>query len=76
MAVIVQEIVVGEKSGVIFGKSPNDDSQAMVEAVHGLNAGLVDGASSSPTGGLFAVRRARSFLIPLPSVRNGSFTRT
>ena len=43
MAVVVQEIVVGEKSGVIFGKSPNDDSQAMVEAVHGLNAGLVDG---------------------------------
>jgi pyruvate,water dikinase len=43
MAVVVQEIVVGEKSGVIFGKSPNDDSQAMIEAVHGLNAGLVDG---------------------------------
>jgi len=43
MAVVVQEIVVGEKSGVIFGKSPNDDSQAMVEAVYGLNAGLVDG---------------------------------
>ena len=43
MAVVVQEIVIGEKSGVIFGKSPNDDSKAMLEAVYGLNAGLVDG---------------------------------
>ena len=43
MAVLVQEIVVGERSGVAFGRSPNDESQAIVEAVHGLNAGLVDG---------------------------------
>jgi len=43
MAVIIQEIVVGERSGVAFGQSPNDASQAVVEAVYGLNQGLVDG---------------------------------
>jgi hypothetical protein len=44
MAVIVQEIVEGEKSGVVFGQNPQDDSQAVIEAVYGLNQGLVDGA--------------------------------
>jgi pyruvate,water dikinase len=43
MAVVVQELVQGQESGVIFGKSPIDDSKAVVEAVHGLNQGLVDG---------------------------------
>jgi len=43
MAVVVQEILVGEQSGVAFGKDPNDESQAVIEAVHGLNQGLVDG---------------------------------
>jgi len=43
MAVLVQEIVLGERSGVAFGKSPNDPSQAVIESVYGLNQGLVDG---------------------------------
>jgi phosphohistidine swiveling domain-containing protein len=43
MAVLVQEIVVGERSGVIFGMNPNNFSQVVLEAVYGLNAGLVDG---------------------------------
>jgi len=43
MAVVVQEMVQGERSGVVFGKSPMDESQAVVEAVYGLNQGLVDG---------------------------------
>ncbi len=43
MAVVIQEIVVGERSGVIFGRNPNDASQAVIEAVYGLNQGLVDG---------------------------------
>jgi pyruvate,water dikinase len=43
MAVLVQEIVIGDRSGVVFGKSPNDPSQAVIEAVYGLNQGLVDG---------------------------------
>lgn len=44
MAVVVQEIIEGDKSGVVFGQSPQDDSQAVIEAVYGLNQGLVDGA--------------------------------
>lgn len=43
MAVLIQEIINGERSGVAFGKNPNDGSQAVIEAVYGLNAGLVDG---------------------------------
>jgi phosphohistidine swiveling domain-containing protein len=43
MAVVVQEIVAGERSGVAFSCHPENDRQALVEAVHGLNQGLVDG---------------------------------
>ncbi len=43
MAVVVQEIVSGERSGVAFSRHPDDDARAVVEAVHGLNQGLVDG---------------------------------
>ena len=43
MAVVIQELVQGQKSGVIFGRSPVDHSKAVVEAVYGLNQGLVDG---------------------------------
>ena len=44
MAVVVQVLRHGEKSGVVFGQSPNDPAQAIVESVHGLNQGLVDGS--------------------------------
>lgn len=43
MAVVVQEMVVGERSGVAFSMDPTDGSRAVIEAVHGLNQGLVDG---------------------------------
>ena len=43
MGVVVQAIVAGEVSGVAFGISPNEPSQAVIEAVYGLNQGLVDG---------------------------------
>ncbi len=43
MAVVVQEIVAGERSGVAFSCHPEDQERALVEAVHGLNQGLVDG---------------------------------
>ena len=43
MAVVVQEIVAGERSGVAFSCHPDNDRQALIEAVHGLNQGLVDG---------------------------------
>jgi pyruvate,water dikinase len=44
MAVGVQEIVLGERSGVVFTRSPNELSEAVVEAVYGLNQGLVEGS--------------------------------
>ncbi len=43
MAVVVQEVAAGERSGVVFSRHPDDDERALVEAVHGLNQGLVDG---------------------------------
>ena len=43
MAVIVQKIILGEKSGIAFSLNPNDNNQAVIEAVFGLNKGLVDG---------------------------------
>jgi pyruvate,water dikinase len=43
MAVVIQETIAGECSGVAFTRSPNSESQGVVEAVYGLNQGLVDG---------------------------------
>jgi phosphoenolpyruvate synthase/pyruvate phosphate dikinase len=43
MGVVIQELVQGQESGVIFGRSPVDHSKAVIEAVYGLNQGLVDG---------------------------------
>lgn len=43
MAVAVQEMVSGERSGVAFTVSPENDRWGLVEAVWGLNEGLVDG---------------------------------
>ncbi|RPJ76687.1 MAG: hypothetical protein EHM15_01570, partial [Desulfobacteraceae bacterium] len=44
MAVAVQAMALGERSGIVFSQDPAQPSQAVVEAVHGLNQGLVDGA--------------------------------
>ncbi len=44
MAVLVQEMVNGQCSGVVFTQSPNQADHLVIEAVHGLNQGLVDGA--------------------------------
>ena len=43
MAVVIQETVAGERSGVVFTRNPNDENQGIIESVHGLNQGLVDG---------------------------------
>lgn len=43
MAVVIQEFIEGENSGVLFTKNPLDSSTMVVEAVYGLNQGLVDG---------------------------------
>jgi pyruvate,water dikinase len=44
MAVVIQELVSGEASGVAFSVSPDEPECIAVEAVHGLNQGLVDGS--------------------------------
>jgi len=43
MAVLVQELAPSERSGVAFSESPLNPSEAVIEAVYGLNQGLVDG---------------------------------
>jgi pyruvate,water dikinase len=43
MAVIIQQMVEGETSGIFFTRAPHDTSRMMVEAVWGLNQALVDG---------------------------------
>ncbi len=43
MAVMVQELINGQRSGVVFSANPADPSQLVLEAIHGLNQGLVDG---------------------------------
>ena len=43
MAVIIQEMVVGDVSGILFTRAPQDGSVMMAEAVWGLNQALVDG---------------------------------
>jgi len=43
MAVILQELVLGDCSGVAFSRCPGREELAVVEAVWGLNQGLVDG---------------------------------
>ena len=43
MAVIIQRLVEGSTSGIAFGAHPNHPELVAVEAVYGLNQGLVDG---------------------------------
>lgn len=43
MAVIVQQFIHGECSGLLFGRHPTMSDRSALEAVYGLNQGLVDG---------------------------------
>lgn len=43
MAVVVQAMVAGDRSGIAFSRHPQNARQAVVEAVYGLNEGLADG---------------------------------
>jgi pyruvate,water dikinase len=43
MAVVIQEMINGDISGVAFSRAPDKHDQTAVEAVYGLNQGLVDG---------------------------------
>ena len=44
MAVVIQKLISGDRSGVAFGKNPSAPHQAVIESVYGLNQGLVDGS--------------------------------
>ncbi|MGM0770416.1 MAG: PEP/pyruvate-binding domain-containing protein, partial [Halobacteriota archaeon] len=39
MAVIVQELVEGERSGIVFSRDPNNEEHMVIESVFGLNEG-------------------------------------
>jgi len=43
MAVVLQETITGNRSGVVFSQNPGDETQGIIESVYGLNQGLVDG---------------------------------
>lgn len=43
MGVVIQKMITGERSGIAFTQNPVDASQGIIEAVYGLNQGLVDG---------------------------------
>jgi pyruvate,water dikinase len=43
MAVVIQELIDGVVSGIVFGVHPTDSELAVIESVYGLNQGLVDG---------------------------------
>ena len=67
MAVLVQEMILGERSGIIFGKSPTDAGLSVIEAVHGLNQGLVDGTIAPDRWHLD--RKTGKALTHVPAVR-------
>ena len=43
MAVAIQQLIEGSVSGICFTQDPVDEQKMTIEAVHGLNQGLVDG---------------------------------
>ena len=43
MAVVVQPLIASDRSGIFFGRNPSNREEAVLEAVYGLNQGLVDG---------------------------------
>ena len=43
MAVVIQELIDGAVSGIVFGVHPTDPELAVIESVYGLKQGLVDG---------------------------------
>ena len=67
MAVIVQELVAGERSGVAFSRSPDGADHAVVESVYGLNQGLVDGTIAPDRWTLD--RRSGNVISHTPAVR-------
>ncbi|MFT4975761.1 MAG: phosphohistidine swiveling domain-containing protein [Myxococcota bacterium] len=49
VAVIIQELVVGEASGVVFSSDPMDPDRALISSSWGLGEGVVSGAAPADT---------------------------
>jgi len=43
MAVVIQEMIPSDRSGIFFGRHPSEPGESVIEAVYGLNQALVDG---------------------------------
>ena len=43
MAVVIQELIPSDKSGIFFGLNPSSSKESVIESVYGLNQALVDG---------------------------------
>lgn len=67
MGVVIQEVVAGNRSGVAFTRNPVAPSQGVIESVHGMNQGLVDGIVEPDRW--IVDRRAREILSYTPVLR-------
>lgn len=43
MAVVIQELIPSDRSGIFFGMNPSNSNESVIESVYGLNQALVDG---------------------------------
>lgn len=43
MSVIIQELILSDRSGIFFGINPSNSTESVIESVYGLNQALVDG---------------------------------
>ncbi|CAB5087568.1 Phosphoenolpyruvate synthase (EC [Olavius algarvensis associated proteobacterium Delta 3] len=68
MAVVLQETLAGDASGVVFTVDPADDAKGVIEAVHGLNEGLIDGRI--PPDRWRCLRGSREIIEHIPVSRN------
>lgn len=73
MAVVIQEMILGDKSGVAFCVDPNNKDQSIIESVYGLNKGLVDGDVepdryflNRSTGKILCSEKSKHTLITIP----------
>lgn len=46
MAVLIQEMIPGQVSGILFTQDPTRSDRALIEGIHGMNPPLVDGKVS------------------------------
>lgn len=69
MSVMIQKLIDGEVSGIVFSKSPDNSEQMTIEAVHGLNKGLVDG-DVEPDRWLVDRETASIIMYAMPSGRD------